>query len=247
VVEKDVITVTSLISAIAVLVVLAIILLFTVAVITAVIIAIIKILASVFRRVSPKERGNYGETITFNQLMSQQLSDYRSVVRNVYVPYRGKYSEIDLVMITQKKIFVFEVKEYSGYIYGKIDDYNWKQWFKNGTTITFYNPIKQNRTHINALSSYLKLPKENFVSIVVFGSDAVLKQVPRRKEVYVIKRNKLIEVCRDELAANTDIIFTAEMVDAMCNNLLGLTNVDESVRAAHIESIKKHSAAQQPP
>lgn len=40
------------------------------------------------------------------------------MLRNIYVPYNGKTSEIDVLMIREKGIFVFESKNYSGWIFG---------------------------------------------------------------------------------------------------------------------------------
>jgi hypothetical protein len=39
----------------------------------------------------------------------------------------GKYSQIDLVVATKVGIVVFEIKEYSGWIFGTEDQRNWMQ------------------------------------------------------------------------------------------------------------------------
>lgn len=42
--------------------------------------------------------------------MSANIPGYQKVLRNLYVPYNGKTSERDVLMIHEKGIFVFESK-----------------------------------------------------------------------------------------------------------------------------------------
>ena len=55
---------------------------------------------------------------------------------------KGKTTEIDLLMIHEKGIFVFESKNYSGWIFGSEDQLKWTQCFKSGQREHFYNPYK---------------------------------------------------------------------------------------------------------
>lgn len=55
------------------------------------------------------------------------------ILRNIYVPKdNGETSEIDLVYITQKGIFVFESKNYSGWIFGDGKSMYWTASLPNG-------------------------------------------------------------------------------------------------------------------
>lgn len=63
--------------------------------------------------------GNWGEVLTAKELKYVQLFGRKGrILRNIYVPKdNGETSEIDLLYITQKGIFVFESKNYSdGYL-----------------------------------------------------------------------------------------------------------------------------------
>ena len=74
----------------------------------------------------------------------------------------------------------------------------------------FYNPIKQNRTHINALSNYLKIEKNQMKSYIVFSERCELKKVPENTDEYIIlKRNNLLSHIRKEIA-NLEFIYTKE-------------------------------------
>ena len=64
--------------------------------------------------------GKRGETLTERELKLVKLFGRKGrTLRNVYIPKdNGETSEIDVVYITQKGIFVFESKNYSGWIFG---------------------------------------------------------------------------------------------------------------------------------
>lgn len=47
----------------------------------------------------------------------------------------GTWYTIDLLMIHEKGIFVFESKNYSGWIFGSADQLNWTQSLQNGKPV----------------------------------------------------------------------------------------------------------------
>ena len=76
--------------------------------------------------------GQFGEFSTEYALTNHHLPGELVVPKNVYVPYQGRTSEIDLLMIHEKGIFVFESKNYSGWIFGSADQLHWTQSLQNG-------------------------------------------------------------------------------------------------------------------
>ncbi len=68
------------------------------------------------------------------------------MLRNIYVPYNGKTSEIDVLMIHEKGIFVFESKNYSGWIFGGFEDAKWTQSLPN----------KQKKQHIENIGNKIR-------------------------------------------------------------------------------------------
>lgn len=102
--------------------------------------------------------GRHGERLTANELNFARLFGYSGkVLRNVYVPKdNGETSEIDVVFITRKGIFVIESKNYSGWIFGDEKSRYWTAMLPNREKNKFYNPIMQNRSHIKWLGEYLK-------------------------------------------------------------------------------------------
>ena len=73
---------------------------------------------------------------------------------NLQVPVGdGKSTEIDLLLIHETGLYVFEIKHYKGTIYGKFSDKKWTQYFRTASNNSFQNPILQNQYHIKALKS----------------------------------------------------------------------------------------------
>ena len=122
----------------------------------------------------------------------------QAIFHDLYITRNdGKFSQIDLVVATKVGIIVFEVKDFSGWIYGKGNQAKWTQVLAYGNEkYRFYNPIMQNNTHIKQLRQKLK---ENvpFYSVVVFYGDSELQDIsfiPR--DTYVTKWYRVVDVVK---------------------------------------------------
>lgn len=100
---------------------------------------------------------------------------YRSVegnckyLMNLRIPTpNGRTTEIDLLMIHETGIYVFEIKHYKGTIYGRTEDNVWTQFFRTASNHTFDNPVFQNGYHIRALKQLF--PDTHIRSIIVFSN-----------------------------------------------------------------------------
>lgn len=115
----------------------------------------------------------------------------------------GKFSQIDLVVATRVGIIVFEVKDFSGWIYGKGNQTKWTQVLAYGNEkYRFYNPLMQNNTHIKQLRQKLK---ENvpFYSVVVFYGDSELQDISFiPKGTFVTKWYRVIDVVNTIIQEN---------------------------------------------
>lgn len=147
-----------------------------------------------------RDKGLNGEYLTVNEI--DQLKGFHKVLVNVYLPKArgGGTTEIDIVLLHESGIYSIESKNYSGWIFGNEEYKNWTQTFPNGKKQVFYNPIKQNRTHINALKRRLKELDEGFFkSIVVFSERCELKKIVLTStDSKVIKRKRLRHVIHNE-------------------------------------------------
>ena len=109
----------------------------------------------------------------------------------------GAFSQIDAVVATTEGIIVFEVKDYSGWIYGNGRYTNWTKVLAYGKQkYRFYNPIKQNKGHIIALKRQLPQFKNiPFFSVIVFYGDCELKEIDYVPEgTYLVKPARVLEV-----------------------------------------------------
>lgn len=183
--------------------------------------------------------GQFGEFSTEFALTNGNLDGGLVVLKNIYVPYRGKTSEIDLLMIHEKGIFVFESKNYSGWIFGSTDQLNWTQSLQNGEKHRFYNPIRQNQTHIRALAEYLNMPTSSFTSYIVFSERCSLKSVPEdTDQVVIVRRPDMLKKLRSQLRSSVNMHSPEEMLQ-LVQKLQPLTNKSEAEKQQHIEDIKE--------
>lgn len=111
--------------------------------------------------------GVYFEMLVFNQLMT--LFPQSISITNLLIPRIGsvnEYSEIDMLFLHETGLYVLELKSYTGYVYGNIMNDYWSVGYdKEGhkTVYEFYNPIKQNQTHVEDLTKHLPKQFENYV------------------------------------------------------------------------------------
>jgi len=183
--------------------------------------------------------GAYGEELVFKILIDNNIKGYKIILRNLYIPYNKRTSEIDILLIHETGIYVIESKNYSGWIFGSAEQQQWTQMLNKNTKNRFYNPIKQNTTHITALSQFLHINKSIMKSFIVFSERCELKKVPNNTAEYtIIKRNRLLEEIKKEIANRSNIL-TPDTIDRIFETLIPLTNVSEEVKQQHINDINK--------
>ena len=182
--------------------------------------------------------GRHGEKLTERELkFVRLLGRDGKILRNVYIPKKnGETSEIDVMYITQKGIFVIESKNYSGWVFGSEKNYQWTVSLPNGLKNKLYNPIKQNQTHIKWLQKYVGEDIPLF-SIIVFSERCTLK-IKGETSVPVIKRDSLYATIRNAWKKSEDKL-SDEQVNELYEKLKELTFVSKEDKQKHVENIKK--------
>lgn len=184
-------------------------------------------------------KGNYGEFLTF--LYLEKLEGHTKIMANLYLPKSdGSTTEIDLIMISQRGIYVFESKNYSGWIFGNEKNKNWTQMLQNRQKNRFFNPIWQNKGHISALKLATEIEDNNFYkSYIIFSERCELKKITvTSPNVKVIKRSFLLRTIKEDIKAS-ETLLTIEEVDGLYSKLQQYVCVDESVKQAHIEGVQR--------
>ena len=153
-----------------------------------------------------------------------------------------EFSQIDLVLVTSEGIIVFEVKDFSGWIYGSGNNTNWTKVLSYGKKkYKFYNPIKQNNNHITELrKTHKQFENIPFFSVIVFFGECELKEINYvPKGTYLVKSHRVLEVLNLIKNENEPTKYTnkREVVDT----LKGLVSFGENVeyQKRHIENIKE--------
>ncbi len=153
----------------------------------------------------------------------------------------GNFSQIDLVVATNIGILVFEVKEYSGWIFGTGQNKYWTQVMAYGKSkYKLYNPIKQNSQHVIDLKNHLKqFETIPFYSIVVFYGNCVLKDINLiPEETYLVKSPCVVDITnqiisKNKLASYTNKKEVIEALEAAVKN-----GEDYEIRKKHFNYVR---------
>lgn len=153
----------------------------------------------------------------------------------------GKYCQIDLVVATKVGIVVFEIKEYSGWIFGTENQRKWTQVLAYGKQkYNFYNPILQNKKHVEDLKEFYHFDGIPFYSMIVFFGNCEFKNfisLPRR--TFLIKSSKVMNRF-NEIIQNNQLANYGDKWEIV--NLLkqAVKNGENSIISKkHIENIEK--------
>ena len=188
-----------------------------------------------------RDPGRFGEYETYRLLRPLERKGARFLF-NVYLPKGdNETTEIDVLMIHRNGLFVFESKNYSGWIYG--DEYQryWTQTLPRGRgkrahKERFLNPIWQNKLHVASLVQTLENPNAAVFSIVVFSDRCVLKNIRlRNNNVSVIHRKDIRsavkQCCYDCKLPNGEI-------KRIYDFLYAYSQVSEEEKQKHIDAIE---------
>ena len=187
------------------------------------------------------DSGRYGEYLTYIYIREYEQNGAKFLF-NVYLPRENnETTEIDVLMIYKSGLYVFESKNYSGWIFGDEKSKNWTQTLPSGRKSHkehFFNPIMQNKLHIKWLLNALErdIPTH---SIIVFSERCTLKSINNvSSNIKVIKRGD-VKSTVDQIDLSTGEILTNETIDEIYNKLYNSSQVDENTKEKHIENIKQ--------
>lgn len=191
------------------------------------------------KTVTSLDRGTNSERDLILKLLDFGIHP-NAIFHDLYLQKGNKFSQIDLVMATKVGIIVFEVKDYSGWIFGNGFDRKWTQVLAYGRDrYTFYNPVLQNNSHINNLKRYSCFNDIQFYSIIVFDGDCELRDVdliPDR--TFVAKPYRVCEIVNNILNNNKLVQYPNkyEIVDILKQAVKN--GEDEEIVNKHIDDIE---------
>jgi len=166
----------------------------------------------------------------------ERLPDEYKYLKDVLIQSSRGLTQIDHIVVSPYGIFVIETKNYSGWIFGNQKDEYWTQVFYNKKN-KFFNPIRQNYGHIQALKELLKGYKNlKFHSIIAFTRRCELREIKIESNVTVIYDTEISNVI---LKRNKEVVLNNSDVLNIYNAINEANITDKNLRAEHIKQIKR--------
>ncbi len=193
------------------------------------------------------DKGKYAEYLTYECLRHFEDNGGKFLF-NVFVPRKHNgTTEVDVILICAKGLFVFECKNYSGWIFGHEAQNNWTQTLPQGRGRChkeyFYNPIMQNASHIRHLKNLIgkNIPIQ---SIIVFSDKCVLKDITiKSHDVSVTNHSNIAFVVAQICNQISAEIYSETEINNMYSKIYPYTQLDSSVKEQHIENVRKSFGA----
>ena len=163
---------------------------------------------------------------------------------NCYIPKdNGETTEVDIIMLHEAGIYVFESKNYSGWIFGTETQQFWTQTLPKGRRRSqkerFFNPIIQNKVHIKWLNRYLDKQSVRYCSYIVFSNRCTLKDITLTSGQHrVINRYNLLSTIKADIQSSGKRM-TVEELDELYTKLQPLTQVEKSQKLSHVKNVKR--------
>lgn len=183
------------------------------------------------------DKGYFGEFKFYTKLIKIFPQD--NIFLNMYLDNeKTSYTEIDIVGVHKTGIYVFEIKNYGGWIYGNDKDEKWTQVFNKYSKHKFYNPVRQNFAHTKAIEKYLEIPSDNIHSFIAFSNRSKLKKITSNFESNIHNFRDSISIVKKRLKTSNDIL-EDEQVATFLEKLKVKTLVSDEIKEEHIDSVNK--------
>lgn len=197
------------------------------------------------RTVTELYRGTQSERQLVLKLLKYGISS-KAIFHDLYF-YKGngEYSQVDLVVAAKVGIIVFEVKDYSGWIFGNGLQDQWTKVLAYGSEkYRFYNPVKQNAGHISCikkqLSQFCNIP---FYSVVVFYGDCRLKRVNDIPDnVYLVYPSQISNVLNHILSHNPPAPYTDKWEIVRLFENAANNGADDMLVRKHADTVRQRYA-----
>ncbi len=196
---------------------------------------------------SPEVKGKLSEKkvahlLNINSFFSED-KDSSKTLTNVLIPCDNGYtSEIDIIHLTKKGIFVIENKNYAGYIFGHEKDKYWTVTLysprrKTVEKFKFYNPTWQNYNHIKNLKKYLNYDLKIY-SLIAFSNRGILKNIKITSDYTYVCNHSLLRSYINKIKKNSSENLSNSQIDRIYKRLLPLSNINQEIKQNHINNIK---------
>ena len=193
-------------------------------------------------QVTPITRGEWSERRVVLKLLKAGINP-KAIFHDLYIQKpNGTYTQVDVAVATKVGLIVFEVKDYSGWIFGNEEQDHWTQCLRGKFHTTqkhsFYNPLRQNETHICALMELLKDDTVPYYSYVVFGNNCELKNIQLTSGMHHVTYALYLRRDIEYNARCTGTQLSDEKMDALYAILVNFTEASGWQKDAHIRDVQ---------
>jgi hypothetical protein len=173
---------------------------------------------------------NKEHDLFFSLISINNLQFYTKQLVNIYIPKKDNlYTKIDLILISQKGIYVIEYKDMNGDIIGKHKSKYWNMINKN-KKIKFLNPINENFSHISTLKKLFSIDNYKdtlFKSYIIFNENNLDKITYNTSQsLKIFNKNKLSDILNED-NKNSKNLLSIEQVNFIFENLQKYTIIDQ--------------------
>lgn len=185
-------------------------------------------------------KGLRGEYLTYKNL--RKLAGNACFLFNLYLPKENdETTEIDVLLIHESGLYVFESKNYSGWIFGSENQKTWTQSLPRGRSSIknhFLNPIMQNKLHIKYLKVYLSdFPDLIYHSFILFSDRCALKKITITDGQAEVMNRRFVLKHVAEKAAENGALLTRDEIESIYETLYPYTQTSKEQRQVHIQNI----------
>lgn len=182
-------------------------------------------------------QGIHNENVVASYLMRYVNNYGGKLFNNVILEYEsGRSFEIDHIVITKGGFFVIETKGQKGIITGREEDETWhqiKKYYQDDKD--FYNPIKQNNSHIYHLRKLFGNSAPKMTSLIIF-TEADISNILSNK-VFTVGR-AVLKI--DEVTKTNN--YSSDYLDKNANKLNKIIAMYGISKEKHITNIKNRYA-----
>lgn len=193
---------------------------------------ILHVVRKLLKKINIKRKGIIGEKKVKRILSKFEKKGY-VVFNDLMIPLYDGTTQIDHVVIGPHGVTAIETKNYAGNIYGALENKYWLQHLGRASN-EFYNPVKQNETHVKALKYLLQKEGLYYVDVenlVVFTSKK--SKVHLNESLPVLKVNMLKNWIECQKSKRIKIDRVVQVINKYKIE-------DKSRRIEHVKNIKKN-------
>lgn len=187
------------------------------------------------------DKGAYGEYLIYRHL-DKKLQGEHKWLFNIYIPRgQNRTTEIDVMLFHSSGIYVFESKNYKGWIFGSENRRIWTQCIKpsENTRVKkyrFLNPIMQNKLHLACFNKLLGENQLPIHSIILFGNRCNLQKIELTSGKHTVIRLKELNSLVSSISSRA-YDEQAELWMPIYTFLYPMSQVSDDVKQKHIDDI----------